>query len=437
MIAEPFHSPASVIRQRSSIALRFAQIAWVILVIFSIFKFALSEVVYYQGITQVCMGVVLDCHTEQQATPQDVASLQADGVSLEQWALGNIAYRTGVVLVYCTIALLIFARKRDDRGALITSLFLVMFGTLGGFGGFLAARFPEFNFWFSLIEYPAYVSLPLFFFSFPNGQIVPRIMWVFVVVWSFYFLVDFLVPGISRIGPYFELFATVAWLGMFGGGAASQIYRYLRVSNAEERRQTKWVVSGVATLFIVVIIAFEIPPYSQLLNNAWSYSAQQLLAFAIVNLSTIVIPTTIGIAIFRYRLYEIDVIIRRTLIYGVLTALLAAVYLGSVVVLQQVFRGLTGQGSDLAIIISTLAIAALFVPLRNRVQRVIDHRFYRRKYNAGQVLATFAATVRDEVDLGRLTDELQSVVEDTMQPEHVSIWIRKPRASGNFQKGGI
>ncbi len=435
MIAEPFHSPASVIRQRSSIALRFAQIAWVILVIFSIFKFALSEVVYYQGITQVCMGVVLDCHTQQQATPQDVASLQSDGLSLEQWALGNIAYRTVVVLVYCTIALLIFARKRDDRGALITSLFLVMFGTLGGFGGFLAARFPEFNFWFSLIEYPAYVSLPLFFFSFPNGQIVPRIMWVFVVVWSFYFLVDFLVPGISRVGPYFELFATVAWLGMFGGGAASQIYRYLRVSNAEERRQTKWVVSGVATLFIVVIIAFEIPPYSQLLNNAWSYSAQQLLAFAIVNLSTIVIPTTIGIAIFRYRLYEIDVIIRRTLIYGVLTALLAAVYLGSVVVLQQVFRGLTGQGSDLAIIISTLAIAALFVPLRNRVQRVIDHRFYRRKYNAGQVLATFAATVRDEVDLGRLTDELQSVVEDTMQPEHISLWLKRTEAGG--RKRGI
>ncbi len=99
--------------------------------------------------------------------------------------------------------------------------------------------------------------------------------------------------------------------------------------------------------------------------------------------------------------------------------------MGIVVVLQQLFRALTGQGSDVAIIVSTLAIAALFIPLRNRIQRTIDHRFYRRKYNAAHVLSAFAATVRDEVDLGRLTDELQMVVEETMQPEHLSVWLKK------------
>ncbi len=105
--------------------------------------------------------------------------------------------------------------------------------------------------------------------------------------------------------------------------------------------------------------------------------------------------------------------------------------------LQQLLHRLTGQSPELAIIISTLAIAALFVPLKGRIQRAIDRRFYRYKYNAAQVLEAFATIVRDEVDLTRLTDELQAVVEETMQPAHVSIWIRKPCASGNVPKGGI
>jgi uncharacterized membrane protein (DUF106 family) len=138
-----------------------------------------------------------------------------------------------------------------------------------------------------------------------------------------------------------------------------------------------------------------------------------------------VMGISLAIAITRYRLFDIDIIIRRTLIYAVITALLALFYFGSVVVLQQVLQPIIGQNSDFAIIISTLAIAALFNPLRKRVQDAIDQRFYRRKYDAQQVLARFAQTARDEVQLEKLTGELLNVVNETMQPTSVSLWLKR------------
>jgi hypothetical protein len=170
----------------------------------------------------------------------------------------------------------------------------------------------------------------------------------------------------------------------------------------------EWFVYAAALLLLIPLSE----PLSAIVENA---------VFAAVFLA---LPTAVGVAVLRYRLYGIDLVINRTLVYGPLTAMLVLVYLGGVVSLQYAFRALTGQGSQVAIVASTLAIAALFNPLRRRVQGFVDRRFYRRKYDAARTLATFSARLRDETDLDALNTELVSVVRETVQPAHASLWLR-------------
>ena len=150
-------------------------------------------------------------------------------------------------------------------------------------------------------------------------------------------------------------------------------------------------------------------------------------------LLTLFPPLSFGFAMLRYRLWDIDVLINRTLVYGALTASLALIYLGLVIGLQYLLRGLINQTNNVAIVISTLAIAALFQPLRHRIQEVIDRRFYRRKYDAARTLAAFSAVLRNEVDLDQLGEQLVTVVEDTMQPAHVSLWLRKSEQAVKYK----
>jgi hypothetical protein len=159
------------------------------------------------------------------------------------------------------------------------------------------------------------------------------------------------------------------------------------------------------------------------------------LIFNLVLISFAGIPTAIGIAVLKYRLYDIDIVINRALVYGSLTLTLAAVYFGGVVGTQAVFRAITGQEQQpqLAIVISTLAIAALFGPLRRRIQNVIDRRFYRRKYDAARILGDFGARLREDVDLQTLNDDLLEVVRETVQPAHVSLWLRDREENTRMQ----
>ena len=217
---------------------------------------------------------------------------------------------------------------------------------------------------------------------------------------------------------------------MLLAGLLAVISLFVRFHRARgsERQQIKWFASAAALTFAWIFV------FEQLV------SAEGGVLEAIAAVSSLVlvpsIPIATGIAIFRYRLYDIDRIVNRALVYGFLTATLAAVYLGGVVVLQHLFRVLTGQESQLAVVASTLAIAALFVPLRRRVQGFVDRRFYRRKYDAAKTLETFSAKLRDETDLDRLGDEMVSVVRDTMQPEHVSLWLRPSGRIGGEESGG-
>lgn len=152
----------------------------------------------------------------------------------------------------------------------------------------------------------------------------------------------------------------------------------------------------------------------------------RLIAVAVMSLAALLIPLTIGIAILRYQLFDIDKLINRTLVYSSLTALHVLIYLASVFVLESILRALTGQTSSLAVVAATLITVALFRPLRRRIQRAIDRRFYRRKYNAARVLDDFNASLRQEVDLVQLRAHLVAVVAKTMEPAHVSLWLNQP-----------
>ena len=215
--------------------------------------------------------------------------------------------------------------------------------------------------------------------------------------------------------------------------AVSLVLRY-RGSKGDERQQIKWIAyaaSLVALTYLIAMVASLIHP-SEAWLTAGSVLWLNLLTIAAL-LSFVTIPIAVGFAVLKYHLYEIDIIINRTLVYGSLTATLVALYFGAIVVLQRVFVTLTGQKSTLAVVASTLLIAALFTPLRRRIQGFIERRFYRRKYDARKTLEAFSARLRDETDLKAVSDDLVGVVRETMQPAYVSVWLRPDAAPKDAQ----
>jgi hypothetical protein len=205
--------------------------------------------------------------------------------------------------------------------------------------------------------------------------------------------------------------------------AVSLVLRYRR-AGTEVREQIKWV--AFAALFVGVQFVIDIG--ASLLLVPMTASGREPAWLALLDQVGFImfagVPIAVGIAVLKYRLYDIDVIINRALVYGSLTATLVALYFGGIVVLQRVFVALTGQQSTLAVVVSTLAIAALFNPLRRRIQGFVDRRFYRRKYDASKTLESFSAKLRDATDLEALSGDLKAVVGETMQPEYVSLWLR-------------
>jgi hypothetical protein len=270
------------------------------------------------------------------------------------------------------------------------------------------------------------VAMLIFLYLFPDGCFVPRWSRWLALLWFAYQVPAYFLPQSAA-----DLSGT--WLGqlifscLIASGVAAQVYRYLRVASPVQRQQTKWVVFGITVgialdLTLVAVATADILPW-QFESGTPTYFVVLTVSF----LALLLIPLSIGVAILRARLWDIDIIIRRTLVYGSLSGMLVLVYVSSVVLLQFVLRPLFGEQSpQLVTVASTLAIAALFSPLRRRIQTVIDQRFYRRKYNAAQILAAFSATMRDRTDLDALADDLREVVEQTMQPSYLSLWLRKP-----------
>ena len=212
-------------------------------------------------------------------------------------------------------------------------------------------------------------------------------------------------------------------LPLVAGGTA--VIARFRRSRGEERQQLKWFAYAVAVMVVMFVVWFSF--------ELAGFMATSSLVFTVPLAG---LPIAAGIAILKYRLYDIDLLINRTLVYGTLTATLALLYVGGVLALQGTFRTLTGQESQVAVVASTLAIAALFNPLRRRIQSFIDRRFYRRKYDAAKTLEAFSAKLRDETDLDALNAELVGVVRETMQPAHVSLWLRPDTASKEDEAPG-
>lgn len=230
------------------------------------------------------------------------------------------------------------------------------------------------------------------------------------VLWSVANPVGFLPPGAFPFGLYavvMIIFSTICILSLF--------VRYHQASH-QEQHQLKWLLFAGSFLMLNLLLGIW---WSEQDAN-WAAFGQALLFLAIL-----MIPVSVAIAILRYRLYDIDLIIRKTLQYSILTGLLTLVFFGGVVIPQEIFRPIKDSSeSPLVTVVTTLGIAALFNPLRLRVQGFIDRRFYRKKYDAEQALAQFAATARDEVDMNRLATALVNVVEETMQPEEIKLWIK-------------
>jgi hypothetical protein len=270
---------------------------------------------------------------------------------------------------------------------------------------------------------------PFLFLLFPSGRLPSRhwrpVAWIAALSGAVIVVLNLLFEMPDQVGGAITVITVAAAFAIFTTillSALSLVVRYRQASGVE-RQQLKWFAFA-AVLGASYIVGIFLQLERVLGGTLWQ------LADAATNTG---IYAAVGIAILRYRLYDIDLIINRTLVYGSLTVLLASAYVGGVVGLQAVFRALTGQESTLAVVASTLAIAALFGPLRRRVQAFVDRRFYRRKYDATKTLAAFNARLRDETDLDTLGRDLMGVVRDTIQPEHVSLWLRSDTASRSPQ----
>ncbi len=390
-----------------------ARVAWVTVAVVALGRFVTSVPARYDQLAHPTAGVR--------------AALAEMGLSAGGYALYNVTLDAVLVSVFAVIAGVIFWRRSDDPMALLVATMLVVWGPLNGLFVLTpsAIEWPYPALEMALDRVPTfvgYLAWMLFFYLFPSGRFVPRwtrwlaLCWViFVGMWGF-----------TSFGPptWPPFLFNVSILVLWGSFPVAQLYRYARVSDSTQRQQTKWVVFGVAvavagalmTIFTVGA-AIDLPS---------EQVGPKMLSILLMDVFMLFIPLSIGVAVLRARLFDIDVVINRTLVYGSLSAMLALVYFGGVATTQAIFRALTGQEQQpqLAVVISTLVIAALFNPLRRRVQAFVDRRFYRRKYDARKTLETFSARLRDETDLQALNDDLVGVVRETMQPSSVSLWLR-------------
>ncbi len=369
--------------------------------------------------------------TVGQLRPQDVDELRRAGLTVAFYATYFTLLEILTAVVFIGTAALILWKSHGEAAGLLTATLLLLSALVMPTAGTLARLAAELGIILLLIRAGFILSLIFLLFLFPDGRIVPQWTRWLLPVWVIYMLIGLVWPDLYPPFAYGDgltpdqvpsVLWMLAWLLL---GVGAQVYRYRRVSTPAERQQTKWAVYGFS-IFLMCFAAGIILLAPVLTDPVFGMSVvRRLSGPTCILIGAMALPVTLLFSMLRYRLWDIDLIIRRTLVYSSLTGLLALIYFATIILLQAVFEAVTGQQSQLAIVLSTLAIAALFIPLRNRIQAGIDRRFYRKKYNAQQVLAQFAITARDETDMNALTSELARVVKDTVAPERVKVWLKR------------
>ena len=413
-------SPDATLRGRW---LHIARLVWVVVALLYVGVFVFGIPSEFARLNTLCTGTV-SCNLMPHLTAQKAQELKELNLSLNLFAAYFVAVEIVFAAVSVAVGALIFWRRSNDRMAFLVSFMLLTSGAAIPIPLFTLDLSPFWTVSARVVGFLGAASFGLFAYVFPDGRFVPR--------WSRWLaLAAILVVAPGSLFPH-SLLSTLRYpllnaLGSFvlvGAVLFVQGYRYTRVSDATQRQQTKWVVLGLVVAlggYCVFLLLDALLPGVLLASLFANTASFVLLLF---------IPISIAIAILRYRLYDIDLIINRTLVYGSLTAVLALVYFGGVTATQALFRTLTGQEQlpQLVVVASTLVIAALFNPLRGRIQSFIDRSFYRKKYDAAKTLEGFSTKLRDETDLEALRDDLVEVVRETMQPAHVSLWLRPEKA---------
>ena len=384
-----------------------ARVAWLLLVASIVIPWALTLPASFALYLYPCVN---DC---ERTSPAAEALLHA-GVSLELYAWIALNLTCLLMLVSLVLALILFWRRSDDWMALLVAAFLVVNASFVPPGAGAMALSIVTNLAWELSAL-LYVLPNLVFYAvyllFPGKRFAPRWSWIFLILWLFF---STAVNG----GPKELGWLPVLYPVFFGFAIAFQVYRYRRVSTPVERQQTKWAVFGLM-ISLLANQLFWLPSGLTPLGE----TLYMPISFLVYLLACLLVPVTFFIAIQRYRLYEIDRIINKALVYGLLTGILSAIFVGGVISLQALVRAVTGQDSPVALVASTLLIAGLFQPIRSRIQKTIDRRFYRAKYDAQKALATFNTTLRQEGSLNEVQERLVGIVNETMRPAHVSLWI--------------
>ncbi len=402
-----------------------ARVAWVVCALLLLANFVASIPAYYQIMLTICtLPDPSNCPTGQ-LTPGTVQALAHLHLSLSSYAASFVALDVVLSLLPWGIGLLIFWRKSDERMGLFVSLLLVLFGgtgitntLLGLWAGTQSP--PLLSTLLNLISGAEWIGLGAFLLTFPTGRFVPRWSWLVFFCWGTTWIIPSVWTAPSFLYGAETLVAGAMTLVVFGGTLFIMVYRYVGVFDATQRQQAKWFVYAAVVSLSLLALGTGLP------GAVPGDSPSQLLFPTIILFSSALFYLGLGLAILRYRLWDIDVLINRTLVYGSLTILLVGLYVGLILALQVLVRAVTGSLSQEPPVLvgSTLVIAALFQPLRRLLQTIIDRRFYRRKFDAAKVMAAFGTTLRTEVEVDTLREQLLAIVQETMQPTHVSLWLR-------------